>query len=115
MIRVYGIPNCDTVKKARAWLDGHGVGHEFVDFRKQPPPVSLVASWIASLGRDRVVNRRGTTWRRLDQVAQASADTDAGAAALLAANPSAIRRPVVEIDGGWLIGFDTAEYERTFG
>lgn len=114
MICMYGISNCDTVKKARAWLDGHGVAYEFVDFRKQPPSGALVATWIEALGRDRVVNRRGTTWRGLDPALQATAATDAGAAAVLAAHPSAIKRPVVDTGRGLLIGFDAAEYGRTF-
>lgn len=113
MHRVYGIPNCDTVKKARAWLDARGVAHEFVDFRKVPPPEALIAHWIATLGRDRVVNRRGTTWRGLPPDVQARADTDAGAAAVLAAHPSAIKRPVVVAGEALLIGFDESAFERT--
>lgn len=113
MLRLYGIPGCDTVKKARAWLDARGVAHEFVDFKKVPPPEALIARWIAALGRDRVVNRRGTTWRGLPPDVQARADSDAGAAAVLSAYPSAIRRPVVDTGEALLIGFDEHEFEQT--
>jgi len=113
MLRVYGIPNCDTVKKARAWLDARGVAYEFVDFKKVPPPEALIAQWIATLGRDRVVNRRGTTWRGLPPSVQASAETDTGATALLAANPSAIKRPIVDTGDVLLIGFDEEAFDRT--
>jgi arsenate reductase len=114
MIRVFGIPNCDTVKKARAWLDGRGVSYEFVDFKKQPPSRELVSRWVGSLGRERVLNRKGTTWRNIDPDLQAQADTDAGAVKLLTANPSAIKRPVIEFADGLLIGFDPMQYEQSF-
>ncbi len=113
MLRLYGIPNCDTVKKARAWLDARGVTYEFVDFKKVPPPEALIAHWIAALGRDRVVNRRGTTWRGLAPDVQAGADSDAGAAAVLPAHPSAIKRPVVDTGEALLIGFDERAFEQT--
>jgi Spx/MgsR family transcriptional regulator len=113
MLRVYGIPNCDTVKKARAWLDARGVSYEFVDFKKVPPPEALIARWIATLGRDRVVNRRGTTWRGLPPDVQARADTDAGAVAVLSAHPSTIKRPVVDTGEALIIGFDEREFEQT--
>ena len=115
MLRVYGIPNCDTVKKARAWLDARGVCYEFVDFKKVPPPEALIARWIATLGRDRVVNRRGTTWRGLPPERQALADTDAGAAAVLTTTPSAIKRSVVDTGEALLIGFDESEFARAIG
>ena len=66
MIKVYGITNCETVKKARAWLDGKRIAYEFVDFKKTPPDREQVARWCSALGADAVVNRRGTTWRKLD-------------------------------------------------
>jgi len=110
VIKLYGIANCDTVKKARAWLDRRGVGYEFVDFKKSPPGEAQVARWCETLGVDAVVNRRGTTWRKLDAQLQARAQTPSGAVALLVAYPSAIKRPVIESGSKLLIGFDEARY-----
>lgn len=115
MIRVHGLANCDTVKKARAWLDGRGLAHAFVDFKKTPPSRDQVARWCAALGVDVVLNRRGTTWRALDAGTQASASTPDGAIDLLVAHPSAIRRPLIEAGSDVLIGFDAERYERQFG
>jgi arsenate reductase (glutaredoxin) len=112
VIKLYGISNCDTVKKARAWLDSHDVGYEFVDFKKSPPSSAQVNRWCDALGVDAVVNRRGTTWRELEPDMQARAETQAGAVALLVAHPSAIKRPVVETGTQVLIGFDEARYTR---
>lgn len=111
MIRVYGIANCDTVKKARAWLDEHGVEYTFVDFKKTPPTREQVARWCAAAGVDTVLNRRGTTWRGLDPSVQATASTPEDAVDLLVAHPSAIKRPVVETpEGGVLVGFNDDRY-----
>ncbi|HEX5806472.1 MAG TPA: ArsC/Spx/MgsR family protein, partial [Macromonas sp.] len=66
MIKVYGIPNCDTVKKARTWLSERGLEHEFHDFKKQGVPEQRVDAWLASAGWEKLVNRKGTTWRKLD-------------------------------------------------
>ncbi len=96
MLTVYGIPHCDTVKKARAWLQARGVDHRFHDFRKDGVPAERLGPWLAAAGRDRLVNRKGTTWRKLDAAAQSEADTDAGAQALMQREPSVIKRPVVE-------------------
>ena len=112
MINVYGIVNCGTVKKARAWLDARGISYAFVDFKKTPPDRQQVARWCAALGIDAVVNRRGTTWRKLDPATQARAATEAGAIALLVEHPSAIKRPVIEADAELLIGFDEAVYAQ---
>ncbi len=96
MLTVYGIPNCDTVKKARTWLAGQGVEYRFHDFKKDGVPEARLGRWLAVAGRDVLVNRKGTTWRKLDAAAQAEAGSDAGAAALMAREPSVIKRPVVE-------------------
>jgi Spx/MgsR family transcriptional regulator len=111
-VAVYGIPNCDTVKKARAWLDARGVGYVFHDYKKEGADPARLGAWVAAAGRDALVNRRGTTWKKLDPAAQAGVDSDGGAVALMAANPSAIKRPVVEYAGGVLVGFDAAAWER---
>lgn len=114
MIRVHGLTNCDTVKTARAWLDAHHVAHEFVDIKKRPPSRDKLREWCEAAGIERVLNRRGTTWRGLDVATQATAATLEGAVSLLCANTSAIRRPVVETDEGLLFGFDETEYESRF-
>jgi len=115
MIRMYGIAHCDTVKRARAWLDAHGVAYEFVDFKRTPPERAQVERWCAAAGVEALVNRRGTTWRRLDAATQAGASTVAGAVALLLDHPSAIKRPVIESGAELLVGFDAARYARLAG
>jgi arsenate reductase (glutaredoxin) len=113
---VYGIANCDTVRKARAWLDEHGVAHEFHDFKKRGVPPAELERWLAQFGWEQVVNRQGTTWRKLDAAAQARVRDAASAHALLLEQPSAIRRPVVDWPGGRLtIGFDAAEWALLAG
>ena len=105
MTTLYGIPNCDTVKKARTWLDAQGVAYAFHDFKKAGVPPQL-DHWLAQLGWEAVLNRKGTTWRKLDAAQQAAVHDAASAAALLRAEPSAIKRPVVEWDDGAVtVGF----------
>ena len=114
-ITVYGIPNCDTVKKARVWLDEHGVAFAFHDFKKAGVDAALIEGWLADVSIDALVNRRGTTWRALDDAHKASADTQAGAIALLVAQPSMIKRPVLSIGGRVAaLGFDAAQYGELF-
>lgn len=114
MIKVYGITNCSTVKKARAWLDARGISYQFIDFKKTPPNRAEVAHWCSKLGAAVVVNARGTTWRKLDAGTQSRAATQAGAIALLVEYPSAIKRPIVETGADLLIGFDEEIYEKRF-
>ncbi len=105
---LYGIPNCDTVKKARAWLDAQGQPHRFHDFKKQGVSADALSRWLAAAGWERLLNRQGTTWRRLDTATQQAVHDDASAAALLTAQPSLIRRPVVEWpDGQVSVGLDS--------
>jgi arsenate reductase (glutaredoxin) len=111
MIHVFGISNCDTVKKARAWLTDQGVAYSFHDFKKQGVPLERLTAWANAVGWDKLLNRQGTTWRKLDAAAQASAQTVAGATALVVTNPSVIKRPVVEwgagaLDNAVTVGFD---------
>ena len=113
-IHFYGIPNCETVKKARAWLDAKGIGYAFHDYKKEGADPAKLRAWIAAKGWETVLNRRGTAFRKLD--AAQTADLDAGKAVpLMQANPSTIKRPVVEYPGGLLVGFDAAEWERALG
>ncbi|RVQ66970.1 ArsC family reductase [Croceicoccus ponticola] len=107
---LYGIPNCDTVKKARQWLDAHGIDHAFHDYKKQGVPEAALRKWVADKGWEVLLNRRGTTFRRLDDADKADIDADK-AIALMLAHPSTIKRPVVEHDGGLLVGFDEADWE----
>jgi arsenate reductase (glutaredoxin) len=110
-ITLYGIPNCDTVKKARAWLAAQGVDHTFHDFRKQGLPPAQLDRWIAQVGWEKLVNRQGTTWRKLDPAAQAQVKDAASARALMLAQASVIKRPVVEWDASrTTIGFDAAAW-----
>lgn len=111
MITVHGIPNCDTVKKARAWLADQGVAHSFHDFKKQGVPADALDTWLQAVGWETLVNRKGTTWRGLDEATRAGVTDAASARALLLAQPSAIKRPVVRwSDGRITVGFDPADW-----
>ena len=115
LITLYGIPNCDTVKKARAWLTEQGLDHTFHDFRKQGVPAERLPDWLAAVGWQKLVNRQGTTWRKLDPGTQAAVQDDASASQLMQAQPSIIKRPVVEWRQGErtavTVGFDAAHWQ----
>ena len=103
-IHLYGIPNCDTVKKARVWLDAQGRGYTFHDYKKEGAEPERIAGWIATAGLDVVVNRKGTTWRKLDEPTR-NGLTAASAATLLSREPSLVKRPVIVHRAGITIGF----------
>lgn len=108
-MKLYGIPNCDTVKKARAWLAGQGVDYTFHDFKKAGVPEEHLQAWLKAVPWDRLVNRQGTTWRKLADAERAAVVDAASAAALARSVPSVIKRPVVEWPGGAVtVGFDEA-------
>lgn len=110
-ITLYGIPNCDTVKKARAWLGTQGLDHQFVDFKKQGVPLAQLDAWIHALGWEPLVNTRGTTWRRLDDTTRAGVTDAASARILMLAEPSVIKRPVVEWpDASVSVGFEEVKW-----
>lgn len=109
-ITVYGITNCDTVKKARGWLAAHGVAYRFHDFKKDGVPAAHLDRWIAELGWEKLVNKSGTTWRKLDAKTQASVTDAASAKKLMLENVSVIKRPVVEWSGKATVGFDEAKF-----
>jgi arsenate reductase (glutaredoxin) len=113
-MKVYGIKNCDTVKKARAWLDGHGIAYEFIDFKKTPPSADEIARWCDALGVNMVLNRRGATWKKLTNDEQSRADSQSGAIEIMVARPSTIRRPIVQTGSKFLIGFDVKAYQAEF-
>lgn len=106
MIVLYGISNCDTVKKARAWLTARSAAYSFHDFKTSGVPADALATWVHAVGRDKLLNRRGTTWRKLDAATQASVVDDLSAMALMQALPSLIKRPVVSWADGTTVGFD---------
>ena len=95
-LTLFGIPNCDTVKKSRSWLAAHGIDHHFHDFKKEGVPPAHLERWIHAVGWEKLLNRQGTTWRRLDPSAQAAVVDGKSAAALMLEQPSVIKRPVVE-------------------
>ncbi len=111
MTTIYGIPNCDTVKKARAWLAAQGVPHHFHDFKKDGVPASRLEAWMQQVDWQVLVNRKGTTWRRLDAAAQAAVDGPDAARDLMLREASVIKRPVVEwADGSITVGFSEADW-----
>jgi Spx/MgsR family transcriptional regulator len=109
-IVLYGIPNCDTVKRARAWLAAQGHEAAFHDFKKAGVPPEALDRWIAALGWERLVNRQGTTWRKLDDATRAAVTDAASARALMLAQPSVIKRPVVDWGTALTVGFDAAAW-----
>jgi Spx/MgsR family transcriptional regulator len=113
-VTVYGIPNCDTVKRARAWLDERGVDYRFHDFKRDGLDAALAGRFVAALGPDTLINRRGTTWRKLDAAVQAQAGDAAGAARLAVTQPSVVKRPVLDVGGALSAGFDATAWNRLF-
>ena len=112
MVEVFGIPNCDTVKKARAWLTAHDVAHQFHDFKKLGVPKDRLHTWMAALGWEALLNRKGSTWRQLDAATQASVTDAASAQGLMLDQSSVIKRPVVVWDDGQVsVGFDAEAWQ----
>ncbi len=106
-ITVYGIPNCDTVKKARAWLVSQGIEHNFYNFKIHGVPTVELAHWVKAFGWEKLLNRQGTTWRKLDATVQAGVVDADSAMALMQTQPSVIKRPVVVWGTGDVtVGFD---------
>ena len=115
-ITLYGIANCDTVKRARAFLAGQGAAVVFHDFKKAGVPADRLAAWVASAGWERLLNRHGSTWRKLDAAQRAAVVDGASAQALMLAQASVIKRPVVERDGQvLLVGFDEGKARAALG
>jgi Spx/MgsR family transcriptional regulator len=111
MIKIYGIPNCDTIKKARKWLEAHGVEYEFHDYRKLGVPKNKLRNWVKQVGWETVLNKRGTTWRKLDEKTKNNIDQES-AIKIMLDNPSIIKRPVLESDKVLIIGFKESEYQQ---
>ena len=111
---VYGIPNCDSVKKARTWMDAHGVAYTFHDFKKQGVPPEALDHWLASAGWETLLNRKGTTWRGLPEAVKERIDAKS-ARALMLENPSIIKRPVTVSGKTVSVGFDEDDFSKRFG
>ena len=113
-VTLYGIRTCDSVRRARRWLDARGIGYRWHDLREDGVPEERLRAWCEAPGWERILNRRSTTWRQLP--AAARADLDPGRArALMAAHPTLIRRPVLEADAQVLVGFDEQAYRQVLG
>ena len=113
MTTLYGLSNCDTVKKARRWLDERGVAYRFHDYRKQGLDERLLRTWVDELGWEALLNRRGTTWRQLPESARVGLDREQAIAVMLE-SPAIIRRPLLDSGATRHIGFSEADYEELF-
>ena len=113
-ITLYGIPNCDTVKKARTWLDAHGIAYTFHDYKKSGVPTAHLELWFEEVGWEKVLNRAGTTFKKLPPEAKDGLD-QATAKKLMLAQPSMIKRPIVEHPSGLLVGFSPDQWAAALG
>ena len=111
---LHGIPNCDQVKKARAWLDAHRIAYVFHDFKKAGIDRALIQGWLANVEWDQLVNRKGTTWRALPEPRKQSVSDAASAIALMLESPSVVKRPVLAIGADTYVGFSDDLYQRIF-
>jgi arsenate reductase len=110
---IYGIKNCDTMKRTFAWLDEHEVAYEFHDYKKAGVPPGKLEAWAKQVGWEKLANTRGPTWRKIADARKGGLD-EARALALLEQNTSAIKRPIVEAGGKLLVGFDPGRFSETF-
>ena len=113
-VTIYGIKNCDTMKKARAWLDGHGVAYAFHDYKAVGVERAALEGWAREVGWEVLLNRAGTTFRKLPDAAREGL-TEAKAIALMLDQPSMIKRPVLDLGGRLLVGFKPEQYEAALG
>ena len=113
-VTIYGIKNCDTMKRARAWLDGHGVAYEFHDYKTAGIGRGVLQAWSKAVGWEVLLNRAGTTFRKLADADKAGL-TEARAIALMIAQPSMIKRPVLEVGGRLIVGFRPEAYTQILG
>ncbi len=113
---IYGIKNCDTMKKAMRWLDSQGITYQLHDYKKSGIDTDTLQLWLEQTGADTLINRRGTTWRRLSDTDKAACDSGdpAAIARVLADNTSAIKRPVLPLDKQLLVGFNDATWTDAF-
>ena len=113
-VTIYGIKNCDTMKKARVWLDSHGIAYRFHDYKAEGIDRDHLRRWIDHAGWETVLNRAGTTFRKLDEADRTGLDAEK-AIALMLAQPSMIKRPVLETEGKLLVGFKPEAYADVLG
>ena len=113
MIKLYGIPNCDTMKKARKWLKDKGVDYQFHDYKKLGSPEKDLKKWVKQLGWEILLNKRGTTWRKLNDDIKENINQKS-AIQIMIDNPSIIKRPVLDMDGIYNIGFSEDNYKKLF-
>ena len=113
-VTIYGIKNCDTMKKARAWLDTHGVAYDFHDYKTSGIDTAHLKEWAGSVGWEPLLNRAGTTFRKLTDAEKADID-ETKAFRLMQAQPSLIKRPVLVAGGKVIVGFKPEIYEKQFG
>ncbi|WP_431302673.1 ArsC family reductase [Sediminicoccus sp. BL-A-41-H5] len=114
MITIHGIKNCDTMKKARAWLDAKGIAHAFHDYKTQGIAPETLRAWVAEHGWEALLNRAGTTFRKLPEAEKQGLD-EARAVALMLAQPAMIKRPVLDLGQTRLVGFSAESYARALG
>lgn len=113
MITLYGIRNCDTVRKARRWLDARGIEYRFHDFRADGTDPERLLAWLAEVGEDRLINRRGPSWRKIPEAERTGLDA-AGLVRLMASNPTIIKRPVLDLGERREVGFSADVYGGLF-
>ena len=114
-MKLYGIPNCTTVKKARAWLDARGIPYEFHDFKKQGVPADLLMKLMGIMGWEALINRNGPTWRKLPDSTKAKVKDAKTALAVMQEHSSVIKRPIIDRDGQYQVGFTEDNYAAFFG
>jgi len=113
MITMYGIPNCDTIKKAKKWLEANGVDYQFHDYRKNGLEEAQLKTWVAELGWEVLLNKRGTTWRQQSDEVKNNID-EASAIALMLEHPAMIKRPLLDTGSERKVGFKDTEYAALF-
>lgn len=111
-VELWGLKNCDTCKKALKWLEAEGVEHSFHDLRKDQPTSERIAHWLEALGSEKLINRRGTTWRKLEAAQQVFAETNAGALSLITEHDALMKRPIWEVSDQVMVGFAKADLEK---
>ena len=114
MATLYGIKNCDTVKKARRWLEQQAIDYRFHDFRADGLTKAQVATWVKQLGWEALVNKRSTTWKQLDEATRDGLN-DTNVVAVILANPTLIKRPLLDLDRQYHLGFKETDYRQLFG
>ena len=112
-VAMYGIKNCDTIKKARAWLEGHGIAYAFHDYKLRGIDRATLEGWIAKAGWEKIVNRSGTTFRKLPDELKDGLDAER-AIQLMIDQPSMIKRPLLDVDGRLVVGFNPETYAEAF-